>query len=153
MLSCGSVRLDCRKRGHGRMCGCSTHQPVEAWPNVVNTQFLKLWPIFEDTFLFFSFPFSFRTSFFGDSKVYNAVCRVPETFNASGRGVWLKYISQWGFISGPQHRDAWSVSPTDSLITITSIKLTANRPLEIKTNSIQKLTALIDYVVTVKHSP
>ncbi|CAG8210374.1 unnamed protein product [Penicillium nalgiovense] len=39
------------------MCGCSTHQPVEAWPNVVNTQFLNLWPIFEDTFLFFSFLF------------------------------------------------------------------------------------------------
>ncbi|CAG8882108.1 unnamed protein product [Penicillium nalgiovense] len=37
VLVCGelSVRLDCRKRGHGRM----TRQPVEAWPNVVNAQF------------------------------------------------------------------------------------------------------------------
>jgi hypothetical protein len=40
---------------HSRMCGCSTHQPVEAWPNVVNTQFSKLWTTLEDTFLFFSF--------------------------------------------------------------------------------------------------
>ncbi|CAG8145331.1 unnamed protein product [Penicillium nalgiovense] len=31
-----------RKRGHGRMCGWSTRQPVEAWLYVVNTQFSNL---------------------------------------------------------------------------------------------------------------
>ncbi|CAG8904483.1 unnamed protein product [Penicillium nalgiovense] len=31
-----------RKRGHGRMCGCSTRQPVEAWLYVVNTQLSNL---------------------------------------------------------------------------------------------------------------
>jgi hypothetical protein len=56
---CGSVHLDCRKRGgHGRMCGCSTCQPVEAWPNVVKHSIFEV-VTNEDTFHFFPLPVSF----------------------------------------------------------------------------------------------
>jgi hypothetical protein len=74
-----------------------TRQPVEAWPNVVNAQFLSdaHQPTFEDKlfpFFFFFSIFLFVTIrntffFFGDSKFCNAVRRVSEASNVSGRGV------------------------------------------------------------------
>jgi hypothetical protein len=71
-----------------------TRQPVEAWSNVVNAQFLSddHQPIFEEWGVSFFFFFSIFSSllselpFFGDSKFCNAVCRVSESFNESGRG-------------------------------------------------------------------
>ena len=68
VLSCGSVRLDCRKRGHGS-------QPVEAWPNVVNAQFLSddHQPTFEDKLGgFFFFPFLFFSSLLSELPFFLA---------------------------------------------------------------------------------
>ena len=105
----GSVRRDCRKRGgHGTMCGCLTRQPVEAWPNVVNAQFRTC--DHEDTFFYFILFCSWNFSFWWMWVLQCSVYRVSETFNESGRGVWLEYASMgvhiwpstsWGLIGFP----------------------------------------------------
>ena len=100
-----------------RLCGRSitgsTRQLVEAWPHVVNvnTQLLNLQPWRHQKFFF---SFSFRTSFFDYYKFYNIPfigflrrsTKLKEVFG------WNKY-PQRALIFGPQHRQAWSVSPTD----------------------------------------
>ncbi|CAG8904344.1 unnamed protein product [Penicillium nalgiovense] len=96
------------------MCGCSTRQPVEAWPNVVNTQFLKF-----STILFAEF---LRLS----TKMEDLV---EISLTSMGVHIWPSTSS--GLISFP-----------DQLVGIPSLKFTTKRPLKIKANSIQKLTAL-----------
>ena len=130
----GLSRLYCGSEvtvGHGRMCGCSTRQPVEAWLYVVNTQFSNLWP-WRYIKTFFFLVFFFEPLFFGDCKFYNVLFIEFLTLSTKVGEVsdWNIYLNEGSYLALNIVR--LDQFPRRFVDTIPSIKLTANRPLEIK---------------------
>lgn len=125
MLRCGSVRLDCRKRGRARPVN-----PLKLGHTLSTLNFGTC--DHEDT-LFFCVC-SFSTSFFDDCKFHNFsfvgfLRRSTNWKEVADRNI---YPQQDLLTSGPQHREASLLSPTDSLITIPIAEYTVNSPLKIK---------------------
>lgn len=98
----------------------------------------------------FFFWFSFWTSFFDDYKFYNVPFVAFLRRSTKGKEVsdWNIY-PQHAFISGPQHREPWSVSPTD----IPIAEYTVSSPLKSRPTPVRIWLLRLTVVVIVKPSP